>query len=374
MKKIVKLVFLLSFSLFISNCHSGGEHPGERSHEVGAADHDHEHSDGEIHLDEHRALELGVGVSVVETTEIHNVTEVTGEVIADSSASGAIVAPAAGEVVFRNSLVRGSNVEKGQTIASISTSRMSGGDPLEAARINLEATRREVERLKPLREEGIVTVGEYNAALAAYEQAKNAASTAGRTVAVPLSGVISSVEVSNGQFVEAGTVIATVAAGEGSLLVRADIPKRHSDIISTIKSALIVDPHHGETVEGTMASAPSAALASAGYVPVYFSLPSDTDMAPGCFVDVFLSSGDSRPGIMIPVDAITDRMGTKFVYVRLDEDCYERRPVEVGTIDGNLIEIVDGLRPGEEVVTEGVTFVRLAENSNTAVPGHTHNH
>ncbi len=36
------------------------------------------------------------------------------------------------------------------------------------------------------------------------------------------------------------------------------------------------------------------------------------------------------------------------------------------------IEIKSGLKPGDEVVTEGTTFVRLAETSGVVPEGHKH--
>ncbi|MDE6503535.1 MAG: efflux transporter periplasmic adaptor subunit, partial [Muribaculaceae bacterium] len=61
------------------------------------------------------------------------------------------------------------------------------------------------------------------------------------------------------------------------------------------------------------------------------------------------------------------------VYIRLDEDCYEKSPVARGGSDGQRVEILSGITPGEHVVTDGMAYVRLAENVG-AVPGHSHTH
>lgn len=42
--------------------------------------------------------------------------------------------------------------------------------------------------------------------------------------------------------------------------------------------------------------------------------------------------------------------------------------------DGRMIEIKSGLKPGDEVVTEGTVFVKLAETKGNAPEGHSHNH
>lgn len=51
---------------------------------------------------------------------------------------------------------------------------MAGGDVTENARVQVEAAKRELQRLEPLHAEGIVSTRDYNAALQAYEIAKAA--------------------------------------------------------------------------------------------------------------------------------------------------------------------------------------------------------
>jgi membrane fusion protein, heavy metal efflux system len=41
------------------------------------------------------------------------------------------------------------------------------------------------------------------------------------------------------------------------------------------------------------------------------------------------------------------------VFVRLAEDQFEARRVELGATEGDHVEVVKGVRPGEEVATEG---------------------
>ena len=194
------------------------------------------------------------------------------------------------------------------------------------------------------------------------------------SVTSPLSGTITSVDVANGQYVEAGTQIATVATENGHMIVRADLPKRYVNLAKSISSARISEPYTGEVFDAAITTSPVTATSSAGYIPLYFSISENTNLAPSSYVDVYISTSSERRGISLPIEAISDKLGKKFVYIKLDEDCYERRPVEVGTVNANLVEIISGVNDGEEVVTSGATFVRLAENSNVAVPGHTHNH
>lgn len=349
--------------------HDGHEHEADEHSDK----HEHEHTDGIIELSPERAAKLGVKVDTVRLQPISDVISVTGEVITDPSSIGMVVAPVSGKLTFTSDVKIGTHVAKGRSIASISGAGVIGGDANKAAKIELDAAKKELDRLTPLREEGLATAAEYNAALRAYETARNAMGAASTTAVAPMSGVITEVSVANGQYVDAGQPIASLAANK-NVSVRADVPKRLASALSTVKGATIRIPYSDKTFDATIAAAPADAMATPAYQPVYFNVPASDALSPGSYVEVYMRCGDSHPGILVPMSCVTDRLGQKFVYVRLDEDCYERRPVTLGTGNGNNVEVTSGLGSGDVIVTDGTTFVRLAESSNVAVPGHTHNH
>jgi cobalt-zinc-cadmium efflux system membrane fusion protein len=66
-----------------------------------------------------------------------------------------------------------------------------------------------------------------------------------------------------------------------------------------------------------------------------------------------ISVGAARISVMVPDMAIQRAKDVQLVFVRLAEDEYETRWVEIGIREGNLIEIRKGVRPGEDVVTTG---------------------
>lgn len=392
MKKSFYLCAILSLVTACSKSdhHNGHEHADEHEHAEHATHEHHDHdeeeseheghnhgheaeSDGEITLSPERAEQLGVATQKISVGPINNVIQVTGEIVSDPRSTAVVTAPSAGTVTFGNSLALGKNVSRNQTLASVSASNIAGGDAVKAARIQYESALAEVERLKPLREDGIVTVGEYNAAVQALELAKNAMAINGTSLSAPISGTITSIDVANGQYVEAGTAVATIVEG-GNLTVRADVPKRQTSYAVNATKAIVKDPYTNQTIDAVLAAKPTNAASAAGYIPVYFSIKATDNIAPGSYVDVYITSDSGKEGVVIPLEAITDRFGQKFVYVKLDDECYERRAVTVGSIDGRTAEITSGLNEGDEIVTEGVTFIRLAETSNVAVPGHTHNH
>jgi multidrug efflux pump subunit AcrA (membrane-fusion protein) len=55
----------------------------------------------------------------------------------------------------------------------------------------------------------------------------------------------------------------------------------------------------------------------------------------------------------VPVDALMDSGTMKHVFIASGDGRYELREVETGWQDGDRVEILRGLTPGEHVVTAG---------------------
>ena len=75
----------------------------------------------------------------------------------------------------------------------------------------------------------------------------------------------------------------------------------------------------------------------------------------------------------MPVSALVEEQGLYCVYLRLDEDCYKKQYVTLGADNGEAVQILSGLKPGDEVVTRGAYQIKLSSASN-AIPAHSHSH
>lgn len=120
---------------------------------------------------------------------------------------------------------------------------------------------------------------------------------------------------------------------------------------------------------------PTAASARGGYIPVYFTIPDNAgSLIGGSYCEVYLM-GNTREGVIsVPEGAVSEQQGEYFVYTEHLPGHYEKQPVKIGMTDGRRREILSGLSAGDKVVTEGMTFVRLAETSGVVPEGHSHSH
>lgn len=76
-------------------------------------------------------------------------------------------------------------------------------------------------------------------------------------------------------------------------------------------------------------------------------------LKPGMFVEVKIRNNAGRKSVLIPDSAVLSDGPTSFVYIRTAPENFEFRKVVTGQSDGGMVEILGGVEPGTEVVTEG---------------------
>jgi hypothetical protein len=96
-------------------------------------------------------------------------------------------------------------------------------------------------------------------------------------------------------------------------------------------------------------------------------------LAVGQSVFLHLLLDQTAPAPVVPASAIVDDAGRPIVFVQVEGESFERRPVSLGARAGELVQVTAGVKPGEHVVTKGAYLVRLASLS-TSVPAHGHVH
>ncbi len=83
-------------------------------------------------------------------------------------------------------------------------------------------------------------------------------------------------------------------------------------------------------------------------------------LKPEMFASVSIFTSDPEPAPAIPREAIIYEGDTARVWVATDDKALELRQIKTGLINGNMVEAVSGIRPGEKVVTRGALFIDRA--------------
>ncbi len=360
----------------------GHSHESEHGHShVHVQDvHGHDKDDGIIELTPEDAELLGVEVEKIEMSVFGDVLHVSGEIESAPTDVFTAVSKSAGIVRLSDNLRPGMRVYSGTGIAHVSGRDMSGGDANEAASLEVEATRRELERITPLHADGIVSTRDFNVAESAYKRAvaAYAGTKSGSMVTSGINGIVTDVNVKDGEYVEVGTPIASISKGE-RLIVRVDVPARYIAVLDGKISGNIrftgIERVYGLDELNARRLTDRVTSMKGGFIPVYYEIDNSIgNIVSGMVADVYLADKGDVQSVAVPIESVSEQQGAHFVYKRLDDDCYIKVNVSLGRNDGSRVEIKRGVMAGDEIVTKGVTFVKLAESKGAVPEGHTHNH
>ena len=86
----------------------------------------------------------------------------------------------------------------------------------------------------------------------------------------------------------------------------------------------------------------------------------DGRLKPGMFADVEITTGAIRDVLVIPDSAIQSDGEDQIVFVALDANHFEKRVVTLGRKQGGAVQVLEGVKAGEKVVTEG-SFILKSE-------------
>jgi len=83
-------------------------------------------------------------------------------------------------------------------------------------------------------------------------------------------------------------------------------------------------------------------------------------LRPEMFASVTILTGEGDNSLAVPREAIIYDGNVAHVWVARDDKSVERRDIKTGLSNGQMIQVVDGLRKGENVVSKGSLFVDRA--------------
>jgi cobalt-zinc-cadmium efflux system membrane fusion protein len=78
------------------------------------------------------------------------------------------------------------------------------------------------------------------------------------------------------------------------------------------------------------------------------------------FATVVIPTNERRQAVVVPVAAVQQIDNQPVVFVRKSASQFERRKITVGQTAGGVIEILDGIRAGDEVVGDGSFYMKTA--------------
>jgi membrane fusion protein, multidrug efflux system len=264
------------------------------------------------------------------------------------------------DTVSRIRFQDGDRVQQGQVLLELTNREETA--LLAEARASLDDARRQLDRLEDLLRQRTVPVSQVDEARARFAGAEAryqsvVARLSDRLINAPFSGVLGFRRVSEGTLITPGTPIVTL------------------DDLSIIKLDFsLPETYLGLLAEGMDLAATSAAFPNRVFPATVRVIDSRVDpvtraatirahiandellLRPGMLLTVRLLAGE-RLALMVPEDALVQRSSETFVFT-VEEQLAQIRQVRHGARRDGWVEILEGLEPGEAVITEGVIKVR----------------
>jgi len=185
------------------------------------------------------------------------------------------------------------------------------------------------------------------------------------TVVAPETGIISERHINVGELVDPSKQLFTVA-NYRSIWLKADIYEK--DIAKVREGQPIVlelDSFPGEKFHGVLDYVADSVNEDTRTLPVRAEVPNiGLKLKPKMFARMIIMVGEHQV-LTIPKSAVQDAGSYKVVYIPAGQGRFEERRVTLGGESGDLLEVKDGLQPGDRVVTCG-TFELRSESLKAA--------
>jgi membrane fusion protein (multidrug efflux system) len=339
-----------------------------------------------------------VGVFTVTPTAVTLTRELPGRTSAFRVAE---VRARVNGIVLRRTFVEGSDVAEGQQLFLLDPAPYQAAlDGARAALARAEATvantRLQAQRYAELVKDNAVSRQEYESATAALQTAEadvaaaRAAEQAARinlgytTVTAPVSGRIGRSAVTEGAYVQAAqaTLLATVQQLDPVYVdltqSTAEVLKLRRDLESgrlqgagpgRARVRLVTDDGREYAHDGTLQFADVTVDPGTGSIALRALFPNPKgELLPGLFVRARLDEGVSPQALLVPQVGVTrDQKGLPVALVVNAERKAERRQLVTDRAVGDAWLVTEGLKPGDQVIVEGLQKVRPGA-SVTPVP------
>lgn len=177
-------------------------------------------------------------------------------------------------------------------------------------------------------------------------------------IRAPFAGIVGIRNVSVGDYVKEGQELINIE-DIGSLKVDFRLPESYLGRLQKGQGVEVSsDAMPGQTFKGSLDAIDPLLDASGRAISLRARLDNpDLKLRPGMFVRVRLAFGGERQGLAVPEEALVPAGNDNFVF-RVAEGKAQRVMVKIGQRRGAMVEIAEGLKAGDEVVTAGQLKLR----------------
>jgi RND family efflux transporter MFP subunit len=191
----------------------------------------------------------------------------------------------------------------------------------------------------------------------------------------PFDGVITARNIDVGALIDAGSAGGPARelfhlAATRRLRVYVNVPQPYSQAMHTgLKAELRLPEYPGKNFTGALINTASAIDTSTRTLLAQFEVPNPSgELLSGAFAEMHLALAGDHPTFLLPVNTLLFRSeGLRVVIVDKDSKA-QLVPITMGRDFGNEIEVVDGLKGDEKVITDPPDSVVSGEAVKIVTP------
>ena len=314
-------------------------------------------------LDKNKNLNL-VTVTTLKDSTFEHFAEVQGNVATDENI---IIYPEYSGILKNVYVKEGDRVNKGQVLAKID----DGGLSSQVAQAQAQATlaKTTYERQKRLWEQNIGSEIQFLEAKTNFEATQKAAEQlqsqlAKTTVTAPFSGVIDNIISNQGEVVSPGQSQLFRIINLNNMYVEAAVPENYLPKIQKGTFVKVMISSVNKEYDGKVTDVGSNINANNRTFRVKIAIPNpDKLIRPNQIATILLNDYTAASAITIPESTIQkNAMGENLVYTlerKTDSTgVAQKNVIETGYVYNNMMEVTEGLSPGEILIVEGSKSLR----------------
>ncbi len=181
------------------------------------------------------------------------------------------------------------------------------------------------------------------------------------TLRAPFAGTITKFDVAAGEAVDPQNELLTVA-DMSTVWVLADVYEKDLSRLANVdKVRVSVDAYPDRVFIGRVTHVSDVIDPKTRAAKVRVVVENaDSALKLEMFVRATIPTKDRKQGLLVPVGAVQYVDNQPLVFVRQSDTRFARRAVRLGTTAADVVDVLEGLKAGESVVSEGSFYLKTA--------------
>ena len=260
----------------------------------------------------------------------------------------------------------GQQVAKGDLLVTIDDGGLAENAALQKVQLDLAKTL--FERQERLWKQNIGSEMEYLQAKTAfesqqkgYEQLQQQLSKA--ALYAPFSGRVDDIMTEVGQLVSPAAQPLLRLVNLSSMYVDVDVPERYFPNINKGTTAQVEIPVLNHTYSSKVTHKGTHINTGNRTFKISISADKSIALAPNLITTVRLVDYQNPNAIAIPLEVVSENFsGEQYVYIVNKNNKAEKRFIKTGLVEGDVVEVLEGLSTADRVIDEGARLVKENEN------------